>query len=227
MTRLTPREILKTLGQVANECRALQIAYDPFAQIYTLNSDFNFTEKEVPKTLQRARKRLDHLPELVHLNALEKKLVEVLKTKADENVIAVLCGMMLDAFKAKTTDGTETFIDLLTLQIDEAGSRDQFGNERRGQRNEFEGYSPEIIAAAIRMAIDAGPFAPSISEFLSYLEKARFEFWAALTRAQKLQELRQDAEFVVGYITKEPDARDLNDDIPWDDNQGGRNDPET
>jgi hypothetical protein len=224
---MSPREILKSLGRVASDCKALQVAYAPFAKVFTLNTDFNFTEQETSKTLARARKRLDHLPAIADLENLEKRLIAVLTTKADETVIAALCGFMLDAFKARTTDSTGTFIDLLMLHIEEAGSHDQFGNEKSGQRNEFEGYSPEVITAAIRIAIDAGPFAPAISEFLAYLEKARAEFWAALRRAQKLQELRQDAEFVVGYLTKEPNARDLNDEIPWDDNQGGSNDSET
>ena len=166
---------------------------------------------------------MQHLPELALLENVEKKLIAVLTSKADEKMIAALCGMMLDAFKSKTTDSTETFIDLLILQIDEARSRDQFGNMRTSQRHDFDGYSPEIIAAAVRIALDAGPFVPSISEFMAHLEKARLEFWAALTRAQKLQELRQDAEFVVRYLTREPGPRDLNDEIEWND-EGGDDD---
>ena len=48
VARMTPREVLKTLGQVASECKALQVSYEPFAKVHTLNSDFNFTTEETP-----------------------------------------------------------------------------------------------------------------------------------------------------------------------------------
>ena len=51
------------------------------------------------------------------------------------------------------------------------------------------------------MSWRAGPFVPSISEFLNHAKKARLEFWKAERATKHMLQLSDNAQEIVDYHT--------------------------
>lgn len=180
----------------------------PCRQIVKLKPLFEAVKKarlfegDEPNVKQRAVQRLRLLPPAEELSRTEEKFHDAIYRKAGADQAVTLLGMMFDAFRSREDNASlPVFAQTLGYMLEEYfGDEDEFGNEGGWERAQgFDGFSPEAIAAACRMSLRASNFLPSVHEFLGYSKTARFEFWFARNLVVKMQGLRENAEFVVGY----------------------------
>jgi hypothetical protein len=127
--------------------------------------------------------------------------------ETDEPNIRVLVGLMLDGLPSAKTLPSAGYTDALVFLLSDLDSDED--------QSPIECFSALVIAAAAVEIWRTATFAPSPAEFLAIAKKKRREFHRAHTVANRLYDLRSQAELVLltfGDI-KPPSGND--DDIPF------------
>jgi hypothetical protein len=128
--------------------------------------------------------------------------------ETDEVTIRILVGLMLDGLPSAKTLPSASYTDALTFILsDLEDDEDQLPGEC---------FSALVIAAAVAEVWRSATFAPSLAEFLTLAKKKRLQFHRAYHVANRLYDLRCQAEdvlLILGDIKPEP--RGEEDDIPF------------
>jgi hypothetical protein len=129
--------------------------------------------------------------------------------ETDEANIRVLVGLMLDGLPSAKTLPSASYTDALVFVL-----CDPEDDEHQSPGSEC--FSALVIAAAVVEVWRSATFAPSLAEFLTIAKKKRLQFHRAYQIANRLYDLRCQAEDVLlifGDI--EPEPRGEEDDIPF------------
>jgi hypothetical protein len=128
-------------------------------------------------------------------------------SETDEARSRVMIGLMLDGLPSAKTLPSASYVDALVFILS-----DDEADELTGCLN----FQPLALAAAVAQVWKTSTFAPSPAEFLALARKKRSEFYRASKDADRLYNLREQAEQVLltyGDIRPEPGGSD--DDVPF------------
>lgn len=123
-------------------------------------------------------------------------------TESDEALTRVMIGLMLDGLPSAKTLPSASYIDALVFILS-----DDEPDEITGCFN----FQPLALAAAVAQIWKTSTFAPSPAEFLAVARKKRAEFYRASETANRLYDLRSQAELVLltfGDIKPDLDSGD-------------------
>ena len=130
--------------------------------------------------------------------------------ESDEANIRVFVGRMLDGLPSAKTLPSASYVDALVFILSGVDDDDE------GQPVDC--FSALVIAAAVVDIWRSMTFAPSPAEFLSLAKKKRREFSRAYQVANRLYDLREQAEAVLlhfGDIKPDPVQHGQGDDVPF------------
>ena len=125
----------------------------------------------------------------------------------DEARTRVMIGLMLDGLPSAKSLPSASYVDALMFILSDDEQDDQSGSVH---------FRPLALAGAVAQVWKTATFAPAPAEFLSLARKQRSEFYQATRTADRLYDLRCQAEEVLlnfGDITPEPRGGDG--DIPF------------
>jgi hypothetical protein len=127
--------------------------------------------------------------------------------EADEATIRILIGLMLDVLPSAKTLPSASYTDGLVFLLSDGDEDDT---------SPIECFSALVIAAAATEIWRSATFAPSPAEFLALAKKKRREFHRAHVVADRLYDLRTQAELVlISFGDVETRRTDNEDDIPF------------
>jgi hypothetical protein len=127
--------------------------------------------------------------------------------EADEATIRILIGLMLDVLPSAKTLPSASYTDGLVFLLSDGDEDDT---------SPIECFSALVIAAAAAEIWRSATFAPSPAEFLALAKKKRREFERAHTVANRLYDLRTQAEQVlITFGDIKPEPSEDGDDIPF------------
>jgi hypothetical protein len=127
--------------------------------------------------------------------------------ETDEGNIRILIGLMLDGLPSAKTLPSASYVDALVFCLTDVDDDD----------DDQPIFSALVIAAAVVEVWKSSTFAPSPAEFLLLVKKKRHEFYRAFRVANRLYDLRCQAEEILlhfGDIKSEP-VRGDGDDVPF------------
>ncbi len=126
--------------------------------------------------------------------------------QTDEGNIRVLVGLMLDGLPSTKTLPSASYTDALVFLL--SGIDDD---------DDDQPTSALVIAAAVVEVWKSSTFAPSPAEFLSLVKTKRHEFYRAFRVANRLYDLRCQAEVVLLHFgdIKSEEGRGEDSDVPF------------
>jgi hypothetical protein len=129
--------------------------------------------------------------------------------KTDEGHIRVLIGLMLDGLPSTKTLPSASYTDAMVFLLTDIDDDDD-------DQPTIDCFSALVIAAAVVEVWKSSTFAPSPAEFLSLAKTKRHEFYRAFRVANRLYDLRCQAEVVLLHFGDIKDeARGEEGDIPF------------
>lgn len=165
------------------------------------------TEKPEESDRKIAAERWKFLPDFRELlDAADSFGMAFIET--DEGNIRVLVGLMLDGLPSTKTLPSASYTDALVFLL--SGIDDDDDDQPTIE-------SALVVAAAVVEVWKSSTFAPSPAEFLSLARKKRREFHRAFQVANRLYDLRCQAEAVLLHFgdIKDDEARGDGGDIPF------------
>jgi hypothetical protein len=127
--------------------------------------------------------------------------------ETDEGNIRILIGLMLDGLPSAKTLPSASYADALAFLLSDVDDDDD---------DQPTIFSALVIAAAVVEVWKSSTFTPSPAEFLLLVKKKRREFYRAFRVANRLYDLRCQAELVLLHFGDIKDeARGGGDDVPF------------
>jgi hypothetical protein len=122
----------------------------------------------------------------------------------------LLVGLMLDANPTARSFSSETYTDAIAEFVTADDARDPGMG--------FIGFTPAVVAAAVREILRTQKFVPTIAEFLEVTKRKRMEFWQAMARTQTAIVMRENAERILietGDLTVAAADDGMDDEVPF------------
>lgn len=163
---------------------------------------------------ERARRRLERLPERDMLQEQLDALRAAVWTPASDAEARLIVATMLDAIPAAKSGATVTYIDSLVDALANAdGEYDEHGFKHyQGWR----GFSCWVLFDTARRVIATATFTPSVAEVLTKARAIRLDYWRAFHATDKLLGFRLDAEDIIAMAEAGDDGGDYDPDcIPF------------
>jgi hypothetical protein len=128
--------------------------------------------------------------------------------ETDEANIRVLIGLMLDGLPSAKTLPSASYLDAIAFILS--------GVDDEDEDQPIDCFAALVVAAAVVDIWRSATFAPSPAEFLALAKKKRRQFHRAYKVANRLYDLRTQAEAVLIHFGDiKPEARGEGDDVPF------------